>query len=163
MVSYLRDVNRFDFYNGAAWQPVAGVGAKVVRSGDMSIASGTPTPVEWQTVSYDGFSMWSGTNPERLTAPWAGYYAATATINWASTLNGTYRRTTLYTGGTAEDATTDQITSNADPSRQNVSAVGLKLAAAGFVEIRVTHDAGVTRTIDPTISNFKLAYLGPAV
>jgi len=165
MISYLADVNRFDFWNGAAWQPVAGTSAKVVRTGVQTITTGTVTPVQWQSTIYDPHSMWSGGNPERLTAPWTGWYAPSATVSWASSSNGFFRRLTLYLSGTVEDATSEQLDNAADtnPLRQNLACDGLKMTAGQFVEVRVTHDAGSDRTIEDTISNFKLAYLGPTV
>jgi hypothetical protein len=163
MVAYLADVNRYEFYNGAAWQPVAGVAAKVVRSGDQSITTGTITPVEWQTVVYDAHGFWNGANPERLTAPWPGFYLPSATISWASSNLGVFRRLTMYVNGTAEDAVSVQLANTADtnPLRQNIAAAGVKLATSGFVEVRVTHDAGSARTIDAALCNFRMAYLGP--
>jgi hypothetical protein len=164
MQSYLQDVNRNDFYNGSAWQPAAGVAAKVVRSGNQIIPSGVITNMEWQTVVYDAHGMWNGANPTRLTAPWTGFYAPSTSISWESSNSGAVRRTGLYVNGVVEDQSSTQLNSAADgqPLRQNCSSPGVFLMAGQYVEVKLTHDAGGDRTIDTSTTNFKLAYLGPA-
>jgi hypothetical protein len=165
MVSYLRDVNRFYFYNGAAWQPVVGAAARVTRSSDQSIPTSTITPIEWQNSTYDSFGMFTGSFPTRLTALWTGIYASSASVSWGSSTSGDYRRIGIYKNGTVEDQQSVQLnnTTDANPLRQNVAVNGVLLVATDFLEVRVTHDAGAARTLEASVSNFKLVYLGPTV
>jgi hypothetical protein len=161
MMSFLRDVNRLDFYNGSAWQPVIGAGAKVVRTGDMSITSGVATNIEWQSTSHDAHGMWSGGNPTRLTAPWTGMYLATATVRWASQDLGFIRRTALMLNGTMIDQSADQLNNTAATNihTQNVAS-GVRMTAGQFIETQVLHDAGPARTIELLVTNATLVYLG---
>lgn len=161
MVAYLRDVNRFDFYNGSAWQPVIGASAKVVRTGDMNITTGVSTNIEWQSATYDAHSMWSGANPTRLTAPWTGFYLATTTVRWASQDLGFIRRTALLLGSTIIDQTADQLNNSValNLHSQNVAS-GIRMTAGEFTQTQVLQDSGANRTVELVTTNATLTYLG---
>lgn len=161
-LNYTGDQSRYDFWNGTAWQPMR-ARARVGRTSDLTVPTGGPTAIAWQSGALiDPYSMWSAGNPERLTAPWTGFYSASCTVDWASSSNGAYRRLSMYISGTFEDAVSDQLNSGTDanPLRQNLAIEGMRLTAGQYVEARYTHDAGADRTIT-TNSNMKLMYHGP--
>lgn len=164
LTAYTTDNNLVQFYNGTAWQPVIGAAAKAVRATDQTIATGTITALSWASASPNAFTMWSAGNPTRMTAPWRGYYGFSACANWSSSNSGFFRRLTLYLNGSPEEGCSDQLANTADANvfRQNYSAQGILLNAAEFAEFRVTHDAGADRTIDFSLTNMRMVYLGPA-
>lgn len=159
---YLTDLNIYQFYNGASWQPISGAGCKVNRTTDQTITTGAITALSWQAAASDPFSMWGGGST--VTVPWKGYYGCSVCAIWASSNSGFYRRLTLLVSGGAEDMQSLQLANTADvnPLRQNVSAVGMLLNAGQTLSASVQHDAGADRTIQASVSNMKVAYLGPA-
>ena len=116
-------------------------GAKINRTTSLSIATGTPTFVDFDSEDYDTNNYHdNAVNPSRLTIPEDGYYRISACITFA--INGTGSReldilrnaSTVICRNTMQASTT--YSSSMSPN------VEIYLDAGDYIRLRVEQDSG---------------------
>jgi hypothetical protein len=137
--------------------------AKVWKSADQVIATGTSTIVTFNTEAFDTDALHDTvTNNSRITVAIAGKYLVGAEVQWEASALGTYRQGAIYKNGSIVTVLgTIGPTSGGTPVQ--TSSMILSLAATDYVEISVVHDAGVNQNILGTgeaDTSFWVAYIG---
>jgi hypothetical protein len=115
--------------------------ARVYRSTNQAIATGTATPIACDTALYNAGGLWSAAQPTRLAAPVAGLYALVGAVQWDGSAAGTYRQTYLrLNGATVLKAV---VAPPFAVGLQHLVADEYGLHAGDYVELIAVHDAGV--------------------
>lgn len=106
MISWLVDVDRFDYYDGAAWQSMEPPAGSVYNdSATFSAHASTYYAISWTGLQSSNRSgMWAGGNPTRLVLPTVGTYAVSGTIVWPGGLGANDGRAEIRLNGTVQRA-----------------------------------------------------------
>ncbi|WP_053682758.1 hypothetical protein [Streptomyces sp. WM4235] len=102
MISWLVDVDRFDYYDGSAWQSMEPPAGSVYNdSATFSAHASTYYAISWTGLQSSNRSgMWAGGNPTRLVLPTVGTYAVSGTIVWPGGLGSNDGRAEIRLNGT---------------------------------------------------------------
>lgn len=117
MVVFLKDVDRFEAYTGAAWVRIGWTsstgrtGCTISRSAAQSIPNNTTTAISWDTevVDSDGFIVVTSTTVT-IPAGLGGLYSITPRIVWASSPSATSAMSITAGGITHALPTSNTIT-----------------------------------------------------
>lgn len=106
MYSWLQDVDRTDYYDGAAWQPMEPPAGSVYNdSATFNAHASTYYAISWTGLQSSNRSgMWAGGNPTRLVLPTVGTYAVSGTIVWPGGLGANDGRAEIRLNGTVQRA-----------------------------------------------------------
>lgn len=138
---------------------LAGKGALAKLNTDASTSNNSEADVSWDSVGYDDFAIWSGSNPTRLTVP-AGVKRVrlTAAVRWNSNSNG--RRTVkIKQNGGAVWAADDR--SSPDTGDCAVATPVLSVSPGNYFYVAVTQTSGGSlsvRAVDGT--SFSMEIVG---
>ena len=168
MVSYLKDTNALQTYDGSAWVAVGGssgstfAGCRLFKSAGQTIADTTNTALTFDSETYDTNTYHdNSTNTSRITIPSgkAGYYLFVCKWSLGENPIG-YRQVELRKNGTAVDRTSIRGTS----SGQNfiILSTVQSSAVSDYFEFFVYQNAGENLGAESgTLQTvFTAAYLG---
>lgn len=111
-------------------------GARVYRTSNQTIASGTATAIQWQTEEYDEGDYYDAGSNTRFTVPQTGYYHLVGQVGWEQNNEGdreVYFR--LNGGSTIKAQTIDEPISN--NNHHMLVASDVQLDANDYVELVV--------------------------
>lgn len=152
--------------NDAAFNDGSGIAdqpkARVTKSADQSINSGSETTMTWNQEDYDVGAMHdNSTNTDRLTAPSAGKYLCEVTLQFAAhSTNGTYRYVAIYHNGSSVVGLNTSAQPLDDTLTVPVSACGIYAAAANdYFHARGFQDTGGALNVNASRSHFSAAKL----
>lgn len=164
------DKGRLYVHRQGVTVPAIGAAAEVQRdTTNQVIPNTTLTAAQWNVAAHDPYVFWSAGNPSRLTAPWAGYYAASVAVRWASWSGGTFRMLFLTQNGSQSGLSgiKTPIAVVGGTMVQSCSIQGRQMAAGDYLEAKVYQDSGATRDLEfgtvigEVTAKFFMAYLGP--
>lgn len=146
MISWLVDVDRFDYYDGSAWQSMEPPQGQVYTDSH----SFTSHAANYFAVTFAGLKssnrsgMWAVGNPTRLVLPTAGTYVVNGTVLWPGGLGSADGRAEIRLNGTTTNARysiTHGSTGNAA-----ATASGSVVATAGgqYLEVYYNQASGST-------------------
>lgn len=116
-------------------------GATIYKASNTAIATGTDTAITFDTAEKNTQSMWSAvTNPSRITAPVAGWYAISANVWWDVSATG-IRRASIRKNGTT-DMILNQTGGIAGDGIVFSLARTVYLAANDYVTLQVLQSSG---------------------
>lgn len=118
-------------------------GARVRSSVNQSIPTSALTALTFNTADANVGDLFSAAQPTRLTAPVAGTYLVTATVQWSNGAGGS-RRLTLRVNGATPIAAVDGPPNGDGTLDQNVATVH-HLNAGDYVEAVVWQTSGAAR------------------
>jgi hypothetical protein len=120
-------------------------GARVYRTSNATIASGTPTAIEFQTEEYDVGDYYSAAQDTRFTVPNTGYYHLVGSVGWEQN-NEDDRLLYFRKNGTAQLALDidEPISNNTHHMRVVTDAL---LSANDYVELIVVNNRPGNTTI----------------
>lgn len=134
--------------------------ARVFHNAGQAIANGAETTLAFNSERFDTDDLHNNvTNNSRLTAPVAGVYLITASIQWAATAGGLRQLFIRHNGTTA---IASELLTGVANHQQTVSTI-YKLAANDYVEVRVNQTSGASLNVTTTGNNspeFSMSYLG---
>lgn len=115
--------------------------ARIYNDANIAIATGVVTTLTFNTVRYDTDTLYSATNPSRLTARWPGNYSIGAGVRFEANAVGV-RLVTLRLNGTTMIATS--LVPNAGGAIQQTLNVNTdyELVPTDYVEVQVFQDSG---------------------
>ena len=163
-MSFLKDTNSTEYYNGSAWVAVAGsstptaVGAEVFRTSTQSLSAATLTAVSWSSAGTNTNTIWSAGSPTRFTIPSGkgGVYCVTTSL----TFNNASGQVQLYVykNGSAVSNMSYVTALNASNINGGSMTAILTLAAADYIEIYVNSNNAAQ--IVSGVSSGSIFYLG---
>jgi hypothetical protein len=163
-MSFLKDTNSLEYYDGAAWTAVAGgggttfVGCKVT-SAAQTIPNNTSTLLTFTTETFDTDSFHNNsTNTSRITIPTGkgGYYLVLGTGYWTTNATGTARYLELLKNGSLQFYNNADTTGSTEPS--NFISQIVNVVATDYLELRVVHTRGADLNYNDI--QFQVSYLG---
>lgn len=137
-----------------------GIGIKVYRSTNQTIATGTPTDITYDTVIFNRGFQDPGATFTTLTVPFDGVWEIAAALEWGSNATG-YRDARLTVNGSIVERDSRNATNGIATC---VSLTVIKRLTAGdTVKMNVNQNSGADRTISGTEdgNSLSLALLFP--
>lgn len=109
---------------------------RVRLAAGQALADNAGVSIPWDSEVYDASDMHDPANPTRLTAPIAGVYLITATVNWNEDAQGS-RYVEIRKNGAVNSSAAGSIAAAVTglPTVQNISGE-VRLAAGEFVTVR---------------------------
>lgn len=145
MLSFLADVNRFDYYDGAAWIPLP---EPVYCNARQTVAQ-TLSTATWTAITFDVEDADSpvgqhstASNTDRYTALYTGLYAASGGVSFAG--NATERRGARWTlNGTVINGSSSLIyAGGANPIVVPAQGITVALTAADILRLEGYQQSG---------------------
>jgi hypothetical protein len=131
--------------------------AKAVRFSDISIPSGTQTPIPFDHTLFDYSNMHSDvTNNERLTAPINGLYLIEATLSWDASDGGGVRA--ISVAGAFGGGDVRPQAASTGSTINNASAI-VELFQGDEVHVDATQTSG--SALNVVTATFSMVWLGP--
>lgn len=137
------------------------MGARVTKSANQTIPTGTQTKVVWQTETYDTHGAFDNVTNNRFTAPVAGYYEVAAKLAYTASVSAV-SRLSLYKNGVIYCDLFRQ--DGADGQYQGGTDV-INLVAGDYLEIFTSQNSGADRDVDSTTTTTYASFTrvqGPA-
>lgn len=129
-----------------------GASARVNRSANKSIPSGTLTAIDFDQERFDTDTIHDNiTNNTRLTAKTAGKYVIVGNVNWAVNASGNYRQTMILLDGASVIAVHSHDPNGVHASETSISTIWWMLVNQ-YVELLVQQDSGVAQTCSAEFS-----------
>jgi hypothetical protein len=119
------------------------IGAHVRRAANQSIPNLGLPAIIFDVIEYDQGGCFNPLFPTRLTAPVAGKYLITGSVNWLASILGVLRRAEIQESGVRDWALDDKTpVLGGVIGTTNLVSVEIALAAGQFVELKVQQDTG---------------------
>lgn len=129
-------------YRGVEMTDLIALAARVRRSTDQTITTGTPTRISFDTPIYNPFGMWTlGTNPDRITILEPGWYHLSGCVAFAVSATG-MRKCFLRINNSRYVAVVESTNVGASERTSQVVTAGEYLNKNDYVELWVAHAAG---------------------
>ena len=167
-MSFLKDTNSTEYYDGAAWSAVGGGGFKgcaVTQTSAQTLTTSTDTVITFnaETFDTDGFHSTS-TNTGRITIPagLGGYYRFYFTVGLNAQTNGR-RQCSLRKNGTDTLFTVETSELGVAFVNPTLTSTGtVSLVATDYLECVYYQDSGSSINTNGTAArdNFGVQYLG---
>lgn len=162
MLTYLSDINQYQFYTGAVWQPLAGEipWLEATKTANQSIATATETVVSYpNTVLNRGFTVSYTASPLAYTVTiiTPGIYTINAGVYWAANATG-YRLTRIYINNVL--LANDQSAPVASANQVGRAVLTTRLVAGDVIEIRVLQNSGSSINAQIDLSRLSIVYQG---
>jgi hypothetical protein len=162
MVSWLRDVNLVEVYDGLAWESLEPPQVQTLNSAfNLASNASNYTALNLGAVmSSNRAGMWASGQPTRLVAPTAGTYAVGGVIVWPGTLGSADGRAEFRVNGSSSPSSTARF-SIARGSAGNAPAVAsgyLVFTAAGqYAEVHANQNSGSTASLIVAVGMHRLS------
>lgn len=145
MISWLTDVDRFDYYDGAAWVAMDPPQCQVGTS-SFSLPSQPSlyTAVTFTSqVSSNRSGMWSSGSPTRIVLPTPGTYAVQGVVNWSIDLGTSTGRAEFRLNGVTQAAARYSVTDGSNGNHVATASGWVIASAAGdYVEVFANQSTG---------------------
>lgn len=171
MISYLKDTNSTQYYDGAAWVSVGGsttptfVGCRLFNTGGQTISSATTTAILFDSEAFDTDNFHStSTNTSRITIPTGkgGYYL----VQGSFMIDGTssWSRIGLYRNGSTMLLNLESGNATTGTNTRTLNFIG-NFSAGDYLELLVRQNTGSNQTLWGNTAydgnpNFQITYLG---